>query len=74
MLIEAAGQSISLAGSSSLDLTILFTIYSAFCCAQLFACFKIFLFRSNYAITVANKVLSSSTFFLYSLQVLSSNA
>jgi hypothetical protein len=74
MLIEAAGQSISLAGSSSLDLTILFAIHSAFCRAQLFAYFRIFLFLSNRAITVANKVLSSFTFFSYSLQVLSSNA
>jgi hypothetical protein len=74
MLIEAAGQSISLAGSSSLDLTILFAIYSAFCRARLFACFKIFLFCSNCAITVTNKVLSSSTFFSYSLRVLSNDA
>jgi hypothetical protein len=74
MLIEAAGQSIPLARSSSLDLIILFAIHSAFCCAQLFACFRIFLICSNCAITVASKVSSSSTFFLYSLQVLPSNA
>jgi hypothetical protein len=73
MLINAAGQSISLAVSNLLDSTILFAIHSAFCCAQLLAYFRIFLLRSSYITIITNNILSTSTFFLYSLRVLSSN-
>jgi hypothetical protein len=73
MPVNAVGQSISLAVSSLLDSTILFAIYSAFCCAQLLAYFRIFLLRSSCVTITTNNVLSASTFFLYSLQVLSSN-